>query len=84
MASKNDLAIDDILKDKAKLRAITEAAFKAVDTDNSGFLEINELETVMTNVANDIGVEKPTKAEVEEVLNELDTNKDGKLSIDEF
>lgn len=48
-----------------------------MDIDNSGFLEKDELEAVMTNVANDIGVDKPTKAEVEEVLNELDTNKDG-------
>ena len=55
-----------------------------MDIDNSGFLEKDELEAVMTNVANDIGVDKPTKAEVEEVLNELDTNKDGRLSMDEF
>ena len=32
----------------------------------------------------DIGVEKPTKEEVEEVLKELDENGDGKLSLDEF
>ena len=38
----------------------------------------------MNNVANEIGVCKPTEAEVEEVLNELDENKDGKLSFDEF
>ena len=54
----------------------------------------------MNNVAVDIGVEKPTKEEVEEVLKELgktikkyilkincifiDENGDGKLSLDEF
>ena len=38
----------------------------------------------MTNVANDIGVDKPSKEEVDEVLKELDTNNDGKLSMDEF
>jgi calmodulin len=38
----------------------------------------------MINVALDIGVEKPTKDEVEEVLKELDVNNDGKLSLDEF
>lgn len=63
---------------------ITEAAFKAVDIDGSGYLERNELEDVMINVAIDIGVEKPTKDEVEEVLKELDENGDGKLSQDEF
>lgn len=38
----------------------------------------------MNNVANEIGVPKPTEAEVEEVLNELDENKDAKLSFNEF
>ena len=36
--------IKDILKDKSKLQEITKAAFSAVDTDGSGFLERNELE----------------------------------------
>ena len=76
--------ISEIIKDKHKLRKITEAAFKAVDMDGSGFLERNELELVMENVARDIGVDKPTKDEVDEVLIELDENGDGKLSIDEF
>jgi hypothetical protein len=48
---------------------------KIVDTDKSGFLEANELEQVMNNVAVDIGVEKPTKDEVEEVLKELGKKK---------
>lgn len=38
----------------------------------------------MTNVAKDIGVDTPSKDEVDEVLKELDENQDGKLSIDEF
>jgi hypothetical protein len=32
--------IKDILKDKEKLKQITRAAFEAVDTDHSGFLEV--------------------------------------------
>ena len=76
--------ISEIIKDKHKLRKITEAAFKAVDLDGSGYLERNELELVMENVAKDIGVDKPTKDEVDEVLAELDENGDGKLSIEEF
>ncbi len=38
----------------------------------------------MKKVANDIGVEEPTKEEVQEVMKELDENKDGKLSVEEF
>ncbi|EGR34611.1 hypothetical protein IMG5_005660 [Ichthyophthirius multifiliis] len=44
----------------------------------------NELEQVMINVASDIGVDKPTKDDVDEVLKELDENGDGKLSMEEF
>jgi len=76
--------VKDILKDPAKLKKITDAAFKAVDVDGSGFLERNELEEVMKNVAKDLGVDPPTKDEVDEVLKELDENDDGKLSMDEF
>ena len=50
------MSVNDIRKDPVKIRKLAEAAFKAVDTDGSGYLEKNELEQVMTNVANDIGV----------------------------
>ncbi len=40
----NSSAIKNILKDKKKLKTVTEAAFKAVDIDGSGYLEKNELE----------------------------------------
>lgn len=40
----NGGGVKSILKDKVKLKKITEAAFKAVDIDQSGFLEKNELE----------------------------------------
>ena len=38
----------------------------------------------MKNVAKDIGVDEPTKEEVDEVLKELDENNDGRLSQSEF
>jgi len=38
------MAVKDIINDESKLRKIAETAFKAVDTDGSGFLEIKELE----------------------------------------
>lgn len=60
--------VKDILKDKKKVRFVAESAFKQVDKDGkrirnlqfslgSGYLERNELEEVMNNVANDLGVE---------------------------
>lgn len=82
MSTEKDLRI--ILSDKQKLRNLTEAAFKKVDIDQSGFVEKDELQKVMEDVAKDIGVEKPTREDVDEVLKELDENKDGRLSLDEF
>ena len=35
--------VKDILKDKEKLKQITKAAFEAVDTDKSGYLEVKKL-----------------------------------------
>lgn len=77
-------SVKEILKDKVALRKIAAEAFKAVDTDGSGFLEKNELEQVLNNVSLDLGVDKPSSEEVEEVLKELDANSDGKLSLEEF
>ena len=36
---------------------LVEAAFKSVDKDGSGFLEIDELEQLMGSIANALGVE---------------------------
>ena len=78
------LSIKDVLADPEKLKKVTKAAFETVDTDKSGYLERDELEVVMANVARDIGVDKPTKEEVDEMISELDENSDGRISIAEF
>ena len=38
----------------------------------------------MKNVAKDIGIENPSDEEVNKLLVDLDRNKDGKISLDEF
>jgi len=45
------MSIKDILEDKKKLKLFTEAAFKAIDADNNGYLEKHEIETILNNVA---------------------------------
>src|SRR3569833_436226 len=53
--------------------------FKSFDTDNSGYIDSQELK----DVAAELG--RPLDAgEVEECLKDLDMNKDGKISYDEF
>ena len=43
--------ITSILNNATKMKKLTEAAFKAIDSDGSGFLEKNELEEIMQGVA---------------------------------
>mmetsp|Transcript_5776 Transcript_5776/g.6423 ORF Transcript_5776/g.6423 Transcript_5776/m.6423 type:complete len:96 (-) Transcript_5776:356-643(-) len=76
--------IDAILNDDQKLTEVAKAAFDAVDTDGSGYIEHKELKQVMETVAKDIGIGSPSDDDVKEVLKELDQNNDGKISLDEF
>ena len=55
-----------------------------MDTDKNGFLDRNELEEVMGSVAVDMGIEKPSPSDIDEILKELDQNSDGKISLSEF
>jgi hypothetical protein len=53
--------------------------FDKMDTDKSGFLEENELAAVIA----ELGVEM-SGSDVRNMMNDLDFNKDGKISPDEF
>ena len=76
--------IQAILRDEKKLHEIAKSAFDAVDADGSGFIDEPELKTVMVSVAGDIGMDQPSDNDVKAVLRELDTNHDGRISLDEF
>lgn len=78
------MSMRDVVKDFDKLKKFARAAFETIDTDKSGYLEREELEAVMANVANEFGSNKPTREEVDEVLHELDENGDGRISLTEF
>lgn len=84
MASATPEEIRAILADDRKLHDIAKAAFDAVDVDRSGFIDEPELRTVMCSVANDIGMDTPSDSDVRDVLRELDTNRDGRISLEEF
>lgn len=84
MASATPQEIREILRDDRKLHDIAKAAFDAVDVDRSGFIDEPELRTVMCSVANDIGMDTPSDSDVRDVLRELDTNRDGRISLEEF
>ena len=78
------MSIKDIINDEKKLREVARVAFESVDTDKSGQIDNAELAKVMEGISNDLGVAPPSKAEVDEVLTHLDTDKLGKIDFDEF
>ena len=80
----NPQEIEAILKDENKLHDIAKAAFDAVDADGSGAIDSSELKIVMESVANDIGMDKPSDAEVRDVFMELDQDGNGEIDLEEF
>lgn len=78
------MSVKEILDDKDKLAKVAKAAFDAVDIDHNGFLDRKELEEVMVSVAGDMGIERPSSSDIDDILKELDQNSDGKISLSEF
>ncbi|KAI6040790.1 calmodulin-like protein [Pisolithus marmoratus] len=54
-------------------------AFNVFDVDGNGYVSAAELQQVMTRLG-----ERLTRADVEEMIREADTNGDGEISLEEF
>ena len=78
------MSIKDIVNDEKKLREVARVAFESVDTDKSGQIDNKELSMIMEGISKDLGVDPPSKEEINEVLQHLDTDKSGKIDFDEF
>lgn len=63
---------EQMMKDAKKMKKLMEDAFRKVDIDGSGFLERGEFEQVLVQIAKEIGVDNPTREEVDEILDEID------------
>lgn len=63
MKSRNDLRV----------------AFEKIDTDKSGSIEVNELQSLCSSVGCETNPDELTT-----LFNDMDTNKDGQVSFDEF
>mmetsp|Transcript_12491 Transcript_12491/g.18675 ORF Transcript_12491/g.18675 Transcript_12491/m.18675 type:complete len:907 (-) Transcript_12491:83-2803(-) len=69
--SKNDV--------KRYLHATATVIFEEIDTDQSGFLDKAELKAVTVRLGEDF-----TDKEIKKIFKEMDTDKDGKISLQEF
>ncbi len=54
-------------------------AFRQFDQDGSGYIQADELETIMHKMGR-----RHDKSQIDAILRSLDTSGDGKISFDEF
>ncbi len=73
-----------ILKDQNRIKDVSDCAFNAVDVDNRGYLEKEELHAIMECVAKDMNIDEPSDTDVDAILGELDTDNDARISREEF
>ena len=73
-----------ILEDEEKLDEIAKIAFDNVNTNKSGEIDKSQLESMMNQIFSDLSNELPTKKEVDEVFDYLDSKKKGTLSLEDF
>lgn len=71
-------------KEVAKIQEQIKAQFDAADKNHSGFLEFKELFEITVKAHHDAGLQRPDEAGVKRLLFHGDTNKDHKLSRDEY
>ncbi|CAD8062464.1 unnamed protein product [Paramecium sonneborni] len=58
--------------------------FDRYDKNHSGFIEKEELNALLINLANEMNSQQPSKKEIDYMLSYLDTNNDKKISRTEF
>jgi glutaredoxin 2 len=76
---KKDEMIASLKSQYTELDALMKKVFKDFDLDGSGFIDSNELAEVAKSLGKTLD-----NAELDECLKDLDQNKDGKISYEEF
>merc|ERR1719310_1580540 len=70
--------------DRVWLEQITDKTFKEADRDRSGHVDLDEAVTYFTKVSEHFGKQPYTRAQVEELTQAADKNKDGRMSKPEL
>ena len=76
--------IKNLLNDKTTLDGIIKRAFDSVDINNDHSIDETELEKIMVQITSDMGAEPPTKEDVKEVMEALDTDRSNSIDQEEF
>ena len=78
------MSVKDVLSDPVKLNQVAKMAFDGVDADHSGFVDESELGNLMTTMAAELNIPAPKPNEVKDAFKAMDTDKNGKVTLDEF
>lgn len=74
---------EDVQYVESKLPLAVMRAFKAVDGDGSGTVDVSELRACLDKITSDLGIQV-TKASAEQLLAKFDRDGGGSLDLDEF
>ena len=78
-------AIKEIANDEVKFNGYMDKIFEKVDKDENGFIEKQELETLIKEIALKFKKDfEVPEDKVQSVLEKIDTDGDGKISKEEF
>ncbi|CAG9335569.1 unnamed protein product [Blepharisma stoltei] len=76
--------IQSILNNPAEVHGIAKVIFDSFDTDHSGNIERSELKEALGMISKDCGTPPPDDEMVNELIEALDEDQDGKLNLEEF
>ena len=76
--------VSKLLKDEKLFEKAALRAFKGIDQNNNGYLDFNEIESLLIKFSNDNNVPPPTKEQINELLVQLDLDKNNKIDFNEF
>jgi len=76
--------VSKLLKDEKLFEEAALRAFKGIDQNNNGYLDFNEIESLLIKFSNNNNVPPPTKEQINELLVQLDLDKNNKIDFNEF
>ena len=82
--SKLNKTVNELLKDENQFEITLKNAFMSLDNNENKLLDFNEVEGLLISFSKQNNLPKPTKKETQNAFNIIDTNKDGKINLDEF
>ena len=78
------MSIQELLNDPEKIDKTCKDYFYSIDKNKNGVLELREIKNILSKFAEDTDVVRDSDEEIQKAFNQLDTNNDGKISLDEF